>query len=409
MTEYPKVRDGLEALPVEQAGRRMVLLRDRLGYQPNSLLIVPQLMGLLLHMNGTNSVRDLQEILLRASGELVHSEKLLELINHLDEFLFLENDRFFEVVAKELNAFREDPVRRMQFAGRSYPADPEILKAQLNDYVSEASSAAVGVDFSGRRLLGLVAPHIDISAGGKCFGHAYRAVAASDSPGTWVILATGHEPSRNHFALTVKDFETPLGLVRCDRDFCLRLMDQVPRDLRSSEVNHRREHTVEFQALFLAHVRPNCLIVPILCGFGLEEWESDGAYIDQVAGVLRDMAQLHVGSVGFIASVDLAHIGPRYGDHFRPHSDTVSEHLSADKRLLESLQTCDAEAFMEQIRRERNRRRVCGLAPLYLLARILEKQAVGVILDHRYATVDQQHSFVTFASMAFYQRHADAD
>jgi hypothetical protein len=58
---------------------------------------------------------------------------------------------------------------------------------------------------------------------------------------------------------------------------------------------------------------------------------------------------------------------------------------------------------MSIISREHNRRRVCGMAPLYMLAKILEGRAGGKILQHRHATVDQHDSFVTFASMAFYE------
>ena len=59
---------------------------------------------------------------------------------------------------------------------------------------------------------------------------------------------------------------------------------------------------------------------------------------------------------------------------------------------------------MREAGRGRNRRRICGLAPLYVLSKIFEGAAAGVLLDHSYAVVDQQNSFVTFASMAFYEK-----
>jgi hypothetical protein len=58
---------------------------------------------------------------------------------------------------------------------------------------------------------------------------------------------------------------------------------------------------------------------------------------------------------------------------------------------------------MRCIEREENRRKVCGIAPLYMLAKILEGLATGRILHHTHATVDTRSSFVTFASMAFFE------
>lgn len=408
MNDYPKLRQGLEAFPVHHEGRQVVLLRDRLGYCAESLLIPRPLAALLLKMDGTNSLRDLQLDLMRMTGELLYIEKLQEFVDRLDEHLFLDNERFSTVVASELRDYLNLPVRRMQHVGKSYPGDPGLFQEQMRRLFSEIPSpfgtqSSLGMKTAdGRPLLALVAPHIDISAGGVSFAHAYTALLESLAPTTWVILGTGHEPVENHFALTVKDFETPLGVLPCDREICESLINRFPRDIRAGEYNHRREHTIEFQAVFLGYVQPSCRIVPVLCSFGVEEWARDRHLVDEFAALLRGLILEPGRSVGIIASVDLAHIGPRYGDGFLPTPHNVEEHLKADRDLLGYLEKCDAAGFMQAIIREGNRRRICGTAPLYVLAKALENMAEGALLDHRYAAVDQHRSFVTFASMAFY-------
>ena len=404
MADYPKIRTGLEALPFEHQGQRVILLQDRLGFAQDSLLIPPHLAALLVQMDGQNSLRDLQSNYMRMTGNLLYMEDLQNYVKKLDEGLFLESARFLELVAREKNEFLQNPVRRMQFGGSSYPSEPEPLRTQLNDFLSRADGAGKRDRSQGRRLVGLMAPHIDLNAGGVCFAHAYRAALQADRPSVWVIVGTGHEPVGNYFALTQKDFETPLGLAPHDRDFCRELLRRAPRDLLASEYCHRKEHTIEFQTVFLAHTQPSFHIVPLLCSFSLEDWEIDGAYIDEMADLLRELALERYPAVGFIASVDLAHIGPRYGDSFRPHAGTIQEHLEADRQLLESLSRGDASQFLREAGRGRNRRRICGLAPLYVLSKIFAGAAAGVLLDHSYAVVDQQNSFVTFASMAFYEK-----
>ncbi len=402
--DYPKLRDGVEALPVEVDGKTMILLRDQLGFCEASLVLSPAAIQILSHMDGTNSLRDLQAHLMRLTGQLVYLEQLQEIEAKLDEHLLLDNDRFHQKVVEEHRRFADDPVRHATHAGLSYPGEPALLRQELASYfLTEAGGPGTpqAVD-PPRRLLGLVAPHIDIKAGGICYAHAYRALCESRAPQTWVVLGTGHQPLQNFFTVTEKDFETPLGTVTCDRFFLETLLERASRDLRTDEYNHRREHTIEFQAVFLALCQPKAGIVPLLCSFSHEDWETDQAYIDETATLLRDCARACGYPVGFLASVDLAHIGPRYGDRFRPNDGTVREHLEADRELLASVEKCDPETFIRILGREHNRRHVCGLAPLYVLARILQGEARGELLRQHYAIVDQHHSFVTYAGMAFY-------
>jgi AmmeMemoRadiSam system protein B len=402
--DCPKLRYGVEALPVEMEGKTMILLRDQLGFSDQPLVMSSAAAQLLMHMDGSNSLRDLQSLFMRVTGQLIYMEQLQEIQAKLDEHLFLDNDRFQQRVIEEQSRFANDPVRRMTHAGLSYPGEPALLRQELASYfLPESGGPGTPQAIAPPQpLLGLVAPHIDIKAGGACYAHAYKTLCESRSPQTWVVLGTGHQPLRNFFAVTCKDFETPLGTLSCDRQCGEALLQRSPRDLRTEEYNHHREHTIEFQAVFLALCQPNTRIVPMLCSFSHEDWETDQAYIDETAASLRELPATCGYPVGYLASIDLAHIGPRYGDRFQPHAGTIREHLDADRDLLAALENCDPGAFIQKLRRERNRRRICGLAPLYVLARVLEGQARGTVLHHAHTAVDQQHSFVTFASMAFF-------
>ncbi len=403
--DHPKLRYGLEIIPVEQRGARYMLLRDRLGYSEQSLFLSPSAMPLLTGMDGNHSLRDLQERYLRATGELLFMEKLQAIVSVLDENLFLENDRYIRHVAERIARFRQDPVRRMQHAGKSYPEDPEALRRELDDFFApeRGGPGRPGPRCGTERVLGLVVPHIDMKAGGATFAHAYKAALESPAPETWVILGTGHEPLENGFALTRKDFETPLGIVRTDQDACESLTKCVSMDLLADEYHHRSEHSVEFQTVFLAHLVPQARIVALLCSFGPEEWRKRREDIEAVIRALSSLASARAGSLGFIASVDLAHIGPRYGDAICPDEAVVSLHLRKDRQLLAFLERCDADAFMGAVAREENQRKICGVAPLFVLARVLAGRARGRTLHHASTVVDPHGSFVTFAGMVFHE------
>jgi hypothetical protein len=404
--EYPKLRNGLEAHPIEHSGEKMIILRDRVGYAPQSLVISAPVVPVLANMNGTNSLRDLQADFMRHTGQLLYIEQLQNLVATLDEHLFLDNDRFRSLAAKEVSEFLSGPVRKMRHAGQSYPADPEELRQRLRSFFRPENGGpgfpGTGANDTGE-IVGLVAPHIDLNAGGSCFAHAYKAAAEAPAPQTWIVLGTGHDIVQNCFALTVKDFETPLGVVKCDTAICDELLRRTPFDIRASEFNHRMEHTIEFQAVFLSYVQPRARIVPILCSFGDEEWNSSKDSIDNFALNLADLIFGGKHSVGIIASVDFAHVGPRYGDGYKPHKGTIEQHLASDASLLSLLEQCRSDDFIGKVNRDANSRKICGVAPLYTMAKALGGRAHGITLSQSHAIVDERSSFVTFASMAFYR------
>jgi hypothetical protein len=407
-SDYPKIRHGLEALPVVHQGRHMLLVRDRLGLSPDSLLLSPPAAQIVFLMNGENSLLDLQAFYARMTGEILFSEKLTQIVHKLEEHYFLENENFTCLLQERISQFLSDPVRRPAHAGVSYSSDPESLRVELEGFLAREGSRppfpVKSAEDHGRKVAGIVAPHIDLKAGGPCFARAYEAGLGCCPPGTWIVLGTGHEPIENYFALCPKDFETPIGIVPCDVQCCEELVTNAPRDIRVGEYSHCREHTIEFQAVFLACFQPGARIVPLLCSFSHQDWESDRAYIDGMACLIGEIVEKAKCRIGLIASVDLAHVGPRYADPFQPHAGTLREHLRADRELLTCLENCDSAGFMNRIVRERNSRKVCGAAPLYVFAKALEGKARGEILEQSHAVVDNRNSFVTFAAMVFYEQ-----
>jgi hypothetical protein len=191
--------------------------------------------------------------------------------------------------------------------------------------------------------------------------------------------------------------------VSADQDFIDDFGSRCSLDLFADEFAHRREHTVEFQALFLKLLLPEVRIVPLLCSFGVEQIEQRSEAIPAVVQSLVETIESCKKNVCLIASVDLAHIGPRYGDPFKPHPGTIRDNKDADHELLKTIAVADAEAFADILVRERNRRRICGLPPLYVMLKTLEGSVAGELLHYDHTEVDGEGSFVTYASMALYK------
>jgi AmmeMemoRadiSam system protein B len=403
--ELPKLRNRLEAIPIRRGREVYIALRDIEGLNPETLILSPQAYFLVTLMDGSNSVVDIQAAFMRRFGDILYRENLDGLLQKLDTHFFLENEKSRGRMRQLITEFHNQPTRPAYHAGLSYENNGDDLRVQLKSFFApENGGPGDPSPIEPRRTIaGLIAPHIDLRAGGPCFAHAYKALVEANAFHTCIVLGTGHEPLPHYFALCRKDFETPLGSVVVDKEFIGEFSSRCGLDLFADEFAHRREHTIEFQALFLRLLLPEVRIVPILCSFGVEELEQRTDEIQHAVQALKETIDNYSYPVCLLSSVDLAHIGPRYGDSFRPHGGTVRENNEADHRLLEIVSNADVETFATTLIRERNRRRICGLPPLYTMLKTLERTVKGELLSYDYTTVDNEGSFVTFASMVFYE------
>ena len=102
--------------------------------------------------------------------------------------------------------------------------------------------------------------------------------------------------------------------------------------------------------------------------------------------------------VAFIAGADLAHMGPRFGDPAPVGPAELAVIDREDRELLAAVEAGDADGFFESVRRDNDRRRTCGLSPIYALLRALGG-AKGTL--RRYGQWPDPHGVVSFASVVF--------
>jgi MEMO1 family protein len=251
----------------------------------------------------------------------------------------------------------------------------------------------------------VIAPHIDFQRGGPVYGWAYRELLERADADLFVILGTCHAGMADPFAITLKPYQTPLGDVAVDREFSAELGRRYRDDLFASEVAHRNEHSIEFQAVVLRHVlgaRPFS-IVPVLASFLHEAvWTGGDPERDRrvprfLDALLETMAASR-RKICLIAGVDLAHVGPRFGDPEPNTEQFLDEIASADLRMLEEVAGGDPTAFYASIAYDGDRRRICGLSPIYTFLRALPG-VQGRLL--RYGQWPDPQGAVSFCAAAF--------
>lgn len=405
---YPKLRP-LEAFPHVEEGKTLVLLRDPEQIGEETLVLNPQVYQLLTLFDGTNSVLDIQTILTRLSGQIVFREQVEKLIDLLDKAHFLDNETFRKRRSELAERFKTQSLRPAHLAGSSYPAEVSELRELLQSFYESAEGAGVPAASRGKSVRALVAPHIDLRLGGPTYTHTYRRLAESETPELFVILGTGHLGVQNCFSVCVKDFETPLGTSEVDTEFADSFERVVGPGVFGEELSHRVEHTIEFQLLFLQHALAShrFKIFPVLASFSYLDLSTTGGQggtcdeqVFKFVHGLKAAAEATGRRVCLIASVDLAHIGPRYGDDVTPDPGLVERIKAHDLEMLTFVMNGDPEGFSSYIASEQDRRKICGFPCLYTLLHFLKGQE-GELLAHSHCQVDPGGSFVTYASLVF--------
>jgi AmmeMemoRadiSam system protein B len=407
--DYPKLRN-INIFPVQSSGQALLCLQDPQDISEKALFLSPPLFFIVSLFDGQHSILDIQAEYMRRFKELLYTEKLQEVINQLDENLFLEGERFQEALRQKEEGFKRALFREAIFAGKSYEGDADGLRTQLEGYFEGTNGPGpLKEDKSTKGLKGVVVPHIDFQRGGFCYAFAHREIQERNSSTCFIIFGTAHTPMKNPFCLTRKDFVTPLGTLNVDKELVEAIQSRCPDDLFEDEGIHRSEHSIEFQCVFLRYLypEPNPLkIVPILSGSFYEPIEKGISPMElkpirQFIDALKEAVSSLGREVCYIASADLAHMGLQFGDR-----DGVSEYglrviAQEDQEMLEYAEKMDGEGFFSSISKERDKRKICGLPAIYSMLKTFDAKE-GKLLKYGQAFTPETQSVVTFASLGFY-------
>ncbi len=404
----PRLR-AVEAFPVEHEGRRCIALRDPAGFTEQIAVLPGAMLDLVSLFDGEHPIEAIRDVLRRRHGEAPSVEQITTLVEQLDDAGFLESERFAARRRATEDAFRRSPVRPAAHAGGAYAGEADALRAQIAGFFAHVDGpgppAGAPAPRPGR-LSALIAPHIDFHRGGPTYAWAYQEVLERSDADLFVILGTCHAGMADPFAVTLKPYDTPLGPVAVDRDFYDALDRRAGQDLLASEPAHRAEHSIEFQAVMLQSLlggRRPFTILPVLASYLHEAvWagaEPEGdPRVPRFLDALRETIAASTRRVCLVAGVDLAHVGPRFGDPDPNTAGSLAAVEHADLAMLESVVAGDARGFFAQVAADRDARRICGLSPIYSLLRLLPT-GPGRLLQYR--QWPDPEGAVTFCAVGF--------
>jgi len=405
--DRPRLRP-LSAERFDHQGQPFAALADPLGAFDDRVLVpLPMFLHVVRHLDGRTTLADVQARVLRETGQLLRTEDLRRLVEQLDAAMVIDGPSFRAFV----DEYRRQRLRPAVLAGRSYPATERALRAHLARLFVHESAAGpptpAPAEGPAAALRGVISPHIDFQRGGPVYTWAYRELVEKSDAEVFVILGVAHSPCARRFALTRKDFATPLGTAPTDQDFVDQLADLAGSDLFDDELAHRGEHSVEFQVVFLQYVmgdRPFS-IVPILVGSFHDLMAAGIDPIDdpQVRRFVEALRQAEAESgrkVAYVGGIDLGHVGREFGDADLLDDPTLDGLRAFDRGMIDRAEAADPAGWFATAAAVGDRWRVCGLAATYTMLHAIGP-ARGRLLRYDQAVDAARTCCVSFASLAF--------
>jgi len=353
------------------------LLSDPYGISAQ-VVVAPQMLLLLSLMDGKRSEEDIRAEFLRRTGTLLTKEEFREILSFLDREGYLLSEEFFRRLEEKKKRVLDAGIREPFYAGSAYPTEAQDLRLFIEKNLRTEEK---------EEPLGILVPHMDLRVAAPTYGKVYGRVARK--PETIVVMGVAHYIHETHLSVCPLSFKTPLGTLEVDREIVERLRSLFDHDIFHDILSYEREHSVEFQMIFLRHLFPEAKIVPLIVSSGEEDLLRKTA--EKITRAIEDR------DVMLVASVDLSHVGRKFGDE-RSYDPSFR-----DRAYLDLLSALDSEASFRLLASDQNRTRIDGQFTNFVFLEILKNLGArrGKEIDYSSHYEEATDSVVTYAGMTF--------
>jgi hypothetical protein len=254
-------------------------------------------------------------------------------------------------------------VRRTAVAGSWYPGTKARLEAAVSDHLS-----AVLPDETPLCPRAIVAPHAGLIYSGPVAAYGYRLVRDCGYSAV-VLVGPSHYFGFHGVSIWPRGaWDTPLGKVAVADDLAAAIAAEWP-DIREYPDAHGREHSLEMQLPFVAHLLSGIPIVPMVMGY--QTRDTAERLGDALARGIATFEARELRGVLLVASSDLSH----YED-----ATTASR---MDAVVLRHVEALDAGGLMSAL--EKEPRHACGGGPMVSVLRAAAQLGAANVQILRYA------------------------
>ncbi|TVQ61868.1 MAG: AmmeMemoRadiSam system protein B [Phycisphaerales bacterium] len=416
---------------------------DKIVYtSPAAQLILP-------HMTGEH---DIDAIISKVNDDLktkapqagpLQREMLERFVAQLDDAALLEGPTFDSLLAKVRADFDSSPTLPpsvtatiadmlvQQSLGEQEATDeqkremgPEKLRDAFDQWIAQALKDAPDPSFD-TLPKAIVAPHLDYPRGWMNYANVYGRMRVVDRPDRVIILGTNHFGHATGVCACDKGFETPLGVSRIDDATLNAMRERLGSDnatrLFEHRYDHEREHSIELHVAWIQHVfapaDPNDAHVPIFAALvhdpvvkSGDSYDGQGLALAPFVEALKETIAALPGRTLVVASADLSHVGPQFGDQVSLGGDKSNnpqgvakrdQTIQHDRRMIEMYAQRRPDDLIAAMAWQKNPTRWCSIGNLVATMKAVEPEEVRV-LNYGGAMDQQGAAMVTSCAAAMF-------
>jgi len=281
---------------------------------------------------------------------------------------------------------QEQKIRPAGVAGGFYPNDPTQLTKMIDGFLKNIPDQNISSD-----IFAIISPHAGYVYSGQVAACGY-ATLENQIIERVVVISPSHLESFSGVSIYNGDaYETPLGQIIVDKEFCQILGNQNELLFLSNKghnrvIQGRMEHALEVQLPFLQHIIPNFEIVPVVMGD--QSYKSCRALGVGLSNLIKDSKTI------IVASSDLS--------HFHDYNTAVNK----DNKVLNAIKEWD---FFNLSRNFNSRLwEACGGGPIVATMIAAERSKINTVKLLNYANsgdieIGDKNKVVGYSSFAFFK------
>ena len=296
-------------------------------------------------------------------------------------------------------------------------ASADKLREAMDQWIDQALAKAPNPSLD-RLPRAIVAPHIDYPRGWINYGSVWGRLRVTDRPDRVIILGTNHFGQSTGVCGCDKGFASPLGICEVDQQLITALRSALgPSDtekLFENRFDHEREHSIELQIPWIQHCLGKddqgnfCKVFGALIHDPAvnngDSYDGQGLALDPFIAAMKNALATLPGKTLIVASADLSHVGPAFGDRQVLAGDEgepvefrnrVAQH---DQEMLSLIKQGKADDLIASMAWQQNPTRWCSTGCIVAAIKIIEPQTIEV-LSYAAAMDQQGASLVSHAAL----------
>lgn len=277
------------------------------------------------------------------------------------------------------------------------------LREVMDEWMSAALKDASDPSFDALPKA-IVAPHIDFPRGWMNYAAVWGRMRVVDRPDRVIILGANHFGHGTGVVACDKGYETPLGVCEADVEVIDQVRARLGDVIFEHRYDHEREHSIEMQIAWIQHcLGPSesgrhCKVFAALVhdpsvNSG-ESYDGKGVALDPFVNTMREILASLPGKTLVVASADLSHVGPAFGDQ-QPLAGESPEAEAArnrvfqhDREMIQLYQQRKADELLASMAWQQNPTRWCSTGNLIAAMLITDPSDVRIL--NYAAAMDQE-------------------